>query len=237
MVIVAAHLDDSTERMIDFLTDSFGVPVNAVLFQPFEGGLIGRTWLRPDSGGRNVAGRRSASHSTSREESKLFWDAWLPVGRPVLSDIRLPQNGPRSVLITRRIIPGIPSNLTVWVAATEAYAEISLNDEDPELNSALLNQLRESKAEIESVFGADLDWRDRDEEGLMTRRTKIVSPRIDIGVRTEPTREGLEQLADAARRLVDAVKPHLRSAVEDLAAPDVDPASDSPRDAVADNSG
>ena len=66
MVIVAAHLDDATERMIDFLTDSFSVPVNAVLFQPFEGEFIGRTWLRPDTASSRSVGKRSSANTTSR---------------------------------------------------------------------------------------------------------------------------------------------------------------------------
>jgi hypothetical protein len=60
MVIVASHLDDSTERMIDFLVDSFGVPVNAVLFQPFHGNLLGRTWLRPGVDASRNSGKRSS---------------------------------------------------------------------------------------------------------------------------------------------------------------------------------
>src|SRR5690606_14699963 len=49
MIVVASRLDDSTEKMIGFLADHFDVPINAALFQPFEGGLIGRTWLRSEA--------------------------------------------------------------------------------------------------------------------------------------------------------------------------------------------
>ena len=76
MVIVASRLDDSTERMIDFLADSFNVPVNAALFQPFSGGLVGRTWLRPEDSVRRPG--RGTANAASRDESKLFWDTWLP---------------------------------------------------------------------------------------------------------------------------------------------------------------
>ena len=41
MIIVASRLDDSTERMIAFLADVFGVPVNAAL--PAVRGWIDRT--------------------------------------------------------------------------------------------------------------------------------------------------------------------------------------------------
>jgi hypothetical protein len=130
MIIVASRIDDSTERMISFLADGFGVPVNAALFQPFAGGLIGRTWLRVEESPRHVA--RSSSNTESRDQAKIFWDAWLPIGRAALPGIRLPANGPRSVLIKRRIVNGIPAALTVWVSSSEAYAEASSTTTTPQ---------------------------------------------------------------------------------------------------------
>lgn len=214
MVIVAAHLDDATERMIDFLTDSFAVPVNAVLFQPFEGGLIGRTWLRPDTASSRSVGKRSSANTTSREQAKQFWDVWLPVGRAVLRDIRLPQNGPRSVLIKRRVVHGNPAALVVWVSATEAYAEVQFDDDEPSMNAALLEALHEHRTEVEETYGAPVEWKEHDAGGLMTKRTKVVAPKVSIGERTSPTDEGLLELAQSARRLVDAVKPHLNDVLE-----------------------
>lgn len=207
MIIVASRLDDSTERMIDFLVEHFNVPVNAALFQPFAGGFLGRTWLRPEESTRLAS--RSATRTKSREESKLFWDQWLPIGHTALPDIRLPKNGPRSVLIKRRIIPGIPAALTVWVSASEAYAEVQFDDDDPSMNDALLKALQQSRNEVEEAFGEQLDWRSQEEGGLMTKRTKVVTHKVSIGDRTDPTPEGLKGLAEVAKRLVAAVKPHL----------------------------
>lgn len=207
MIIVASRLDDSTERMIDFLVEHFNVPVNAALFQPFAGGFLGRTWLRPEESTRLAS--RSATRTKSREESKLFWDQWLPIGHTALPDIRLPKNGPRSVLIKRRIIPGIPAALTVWVSASEAYAEVQFDDDDPSMNDALLKALQQSQNEVEEAFGEQLDWRSQEEGGLMTKRTKVVTHKVSIGDRTDPTPEGLKGLAEVAKRLVAAVKPHL----------------------------
>lgn len=216
MVIVASRLDDATERMIDFLADTFGVPVNAVLFQPFEGGLIGRTSLRPDDTGPATGGRRSASNTASREQAQTFWDAWLDVARPVLSDIRFPKNGPRSVLIKRKIVPGLPVAITTWVSASEAYAEIQFDDDNPATNTALLTEMASHRAEVEAAFGAELDWRGLDTNGLMTKRTKIVTAKIDIGDRAKPTAEGLHGLTDATRRLIDAVAPFLGDVVDQV---------------------
>lgn len=214
MVIVAAHLDDATERMIDFLTDSFSVPVNAVLFQPFEGGLIGRTWLRPDTTSSRSAGKRSSANTASREEAKRFWDDWLPTGRKALPDIKLPANGPRSVLIKRRVLHGNPAALVVWVSSTEAYAEIQFDDEEPSMNAALLEALEEHRTSVEDAYGELLEWKGHDPDSLMTRRTKVVAPKLSIGQRADPTEEGMHELARSARRLVDAVKPHLSEVLE-----------------------
>jgi hypothetical protein len=212
MIIVATRLDDSTERMIGFLAERFGVPVNAALFQPFKGGLIGRTWLRPEESVRRAS--RSTTNTASREHAKVFWDAWLPVGRSALPAIRLPANGPRSVLIKRRIVTGIPAALTVWVSSSEAYAEVQFDDDEPSMNEALLTALKDKQLVVEQTFGAPLEWRGPEAGGLMTRRTKVVTPKVSIGDRANPTDEGLSGLADVARRLLAAVKPHLSDAFE-----------------------
>lgn len=214
MVIVAAHLDDTTERMIDFLTDSFSVPINAVLFQPFEGGLNGRTWLRPDSASSRSAGKRSTANTASREHAKQFWDAWLPIGRSILADITLPQSGPRSMLIKRRVIHGIPAAVVVWVSTSEAYAEIQFDDDEPSMNAAMLEELEKRRAEVESAYGGPLEWKGHEASGLMTKRTKVIAPKVSIGERSDPAEDGMRDLAQSARRLVDAVRPFLSEVVE-----------------------
>lgn len=48
LVIVASELDASTERIIDYLADNFGVSINAVFFRYFCDGdneFLARTWL------------------------------------------------------------------------------------------------------------------------------------------------------------------------------------------------
>jgi Endonuclease NucS C-terminal domain len=209
MIIVASRLDDSTERMIGFLADVFGVPVNAALFQPFAGGLIGRTWLRPEEPSRVVG--RSAANVKSQEESKVFWDAWLPIGRAALPTVTLPANGPRNVYITRGIARGVPATVTVWVSSAEAFAEVAFRDDDPAMNELLLTALKDHQTEIESAFGGPLEW--RAPEGPM-KVAKVVTPKVSIGSRSEPTGEGLHGLADVASRLLKAVEPYLRSAYD-----------------------
>ncbi|MGE0376857.1 MAG: DUF91 domain-containing protein, partial [Planctomycetaceae bacterium] len=48
LVVVASELDASTERIINYLADNYGVPINAVFFRYFregDGEYITRTWL------------------------------------------------------------------------------------------------------------------------------------------------------------------------------------------------
>lgn len=215
MIVVAAHLDDSTERMIEFLNDAFDVPVNAVLFQPFEGGLLGRTWLRPDVAGARSSGKRSATSAARREQARRFWEAWLPTGREVLVDIKLPANAPNFPWISRRITPGIPAKIELSVRSSFAYAEVQFDDDDPKFNDSLLRALEHRRPEIEKAYGSQLDWRGLASNAQQTKRTKVVAPQVGIGDRAEPHDEGLLALAQSARRLVDAVKPHLQDALEE----------------------
>jgi hypothetical protein len=112
-------------------------------------------------------------------------------------------------------VNGIPAALTVWVSSSEAYAEVQFDDDDPAVNEALLNALSTSREAIEEDFGSSLDW--RGPEGLMTKRTKVVTPKVPIGDRADPTMTGLQALADTARRLVKAVQPHLQAANDSAA--------------------
>ena len=82
---------------------------------------------------------------------------------------------------------GVQTALTVWVSSSEAYAEVQFDDEDPSMNEALLAALEESKTSIEEAYGAPLEWRRPESTGLMTRRTKVVTPKIVIGDRTDPS--------------------------------------------------
>ena len=48
MIVVATELDASTERIINYLSSNYGVPVNAVFFRHFRDGdhdYLARTWL------------------------------------------------------------------------------------------------------------------------------------------------------------------------------------------------
>lgn len=220
MIVVAAHLDDSTERMIDFLNDSFDVPVNAVLFQPFEGGLLGRTWLRPDVVGARSAGKRSAARAARYERAQRFWEAWLPIGRKILGDIKLPEDAPGRAWIGRMITSGVPAKVVLAVRSSSASAEIEFGDDNPQVNDSLLNVLKSRRSEIEEACGTELDWRSLASNPQQTKRTRIKAPPVGVGDIAEPHDDDLREFAQSVRRLVDAVKPHLRDAFDEASAPD-----------------
>ena len=49
LVVVASEMDSSTERIVDYLLDSYGVPVNVVFLRYFRDAgseYLGRHWLK-----------------------------------------------------------------------------------------------------------------------------------------------------------------------------------------------
>ena len=68
LIVVASELDPSTERIIDYLSDNYGVPINAVFFRYFRDGdreYLARTWLiDPDEA------EMKASKSPSRKKAE-----------------------------------------------------------------------------------------------------------------------------------------------------------------------
>jgi len=65
LVIVASELDDSTERIVEYLLEDYGVPINAVFFRYFRDGdseYLGRSWLKDPE----VAEERARSKEPKR---------------------------------------------------------------------------------------------------------------------------------------------------------------------------
>jgi hypothetical protein len=68
LIVVASELDNSTERIINYLADNYGLPINAVFFRFFcdeDRDYLARTWLiEPEEAERKV------SKSTARKGSE-----------------------------------------------------------------------------------------------------------------------------------------------------------------------
>lgn len=70
IIIVAAELDSASERIINYLSENFGVPINAVFFRYFKEGdneYITRTWLIDP---------QQAEIKTSRTSGKKGKETW-----------------------------------------------------------------------------------------------------------------------------------------------------------------
>ena len=220
MVVVASRLDDSTERMLEFLNLSFGVPINAVLFQPFEhpslsdSRLVGRTWLRPDEPGlKDARDSRSVVNSERQEKIKKlrqdFWDAWLKVAKPVLMDLNLPTTSMWSYVSTR-INSDCPAKIQIWVSQRHAYAQIRFDNKNPALNDAYLGAMEQNRDVIEDAFGGTLEW--KNEPGV--KATMINTPKIDVGYSTQRTADILRKLTCYTRSIYDAVKDEISKAYD-----------------------
>ena len=67
----------------------------------------------------------------------------------------------------------------------------------------------------------------------MTKRTKVITPKVPIGVRSNPTSDGLKGLADVASRLLKAVQPHLRGSFDNASSAVVELEADHDAEAAA----
>lgn len=74
LVVVAASLDDSTERVVRYLSDEYGVRINALFFRVFRDGdreYLSRAWFRDpaeivgDSGDEPASGEWNGEYYTS----------------------------------------------------------------------------------------------------------------------------------------------------------------------------
>ena len=90
LILVASELDASSERIVDYLADNYGVPVNAALFQHFADGgrdYLMRTWLRDPMNVDDRIFRRSKETWNERdyyvslgEEDTRSWDDCMRYG-------------------------------------------------------------------------------------------------------------------------------------------------------------
>lgn len=70
VTIVAASVDAATERIIRFLNEDLGLPINVVFFRQFADGdayYLGRSWLVDGHAGIAGAGRTAAGKAKARE--------------------------------------------------------------------------------------------------------------------------------------------------------------------------
>ena len=104
--IVASELDPTSDRIIEFLAESYDVPINAVFFRHFADGgheYLARTWLLDPQQTEEKAARPSRRKLRPVERPGLLRDPRSGrAGRSPLADrpqVRLPQRGRRIVVL------------------------------------------------------------------------------------------------------------------------------------------
>ena len=119
LTIVAAEVDDETERIVTYLAEEFGVPINVAFFRYFADGdreYVARTWLRTESGTASVKG-------TSAARAKEPWNGrdWY-VAFGVDSDSRSWADALRYDFVSAgggdwysRTLRGLPEGASIWV--------------------------------------------------------------------------------------------------------------------------
>jgi hypothetical protein len=71
ITVVASDLDDSTERIVEYLSSTYAVPINVMLFRYFSdqgNDYLARTWLIPS------ARQAAPSGKTQQRSSKAAWN-------------------------------------------------------------------------------------------------------------------------------------------------------------------
>ena len=82
--IVASELDPTSDRIVEFLAESYGVPVNAVFFRHFSDDgrdYLARTWLLDPQPTEDKAARLSPRPSRSKSRPWNGQDFYIVLGR------------------------------------------------------------------------------------------------------------------------------------------------------------
>jgi hypothetical protein len=86
LVIVASTLDDSTQRIVEYLLEDYGVPVNVVFFRYFRDGdseYLGRSWLKDPDIAEERARRREPKRTPGGSRDYTRYD--LTIGDQTLT--------------------------------------------------------------------------------------------------------------------------------------------------------
>jgi len=89
LVIVASSLDPSTERVVKYLYDTYGVEINAVFFRAFKDGerqYLARAWMseptlvEPDRPGKSVGEWNGEYYGSFGVDDHMVWDEAVKYG-------------------------------------------------------------------------------------------------------------------------------------------------------------
>lgn len=83
LLVVSSELDNSTERIIGYLSSGFGVPINAVFFRYFKDGnneYLARTWLIDPNQAEIQTSKTTSGRGSKETWNGRDWYASLGVG-------------------------------------------------------------------------------------------------------------------------------------------------------------
>lgn len=118
MIIVASEIDSSSERIIEYLSDTYGVPINAITFQHFQKDgkeFLSRVFLIEPS----EAEQRTQTKSTSKRKPPLSYEELEEIAQ---------ENGVGNLY--RKILEEMPRYFDQNVTTRTSVAFIGLMGED-----------------------------------------------------------------------------------------------------------
>jgi hypothetical protein len=162
MLVVASEIDDSTERIIRYLSETHGVDINAVRFQFFKSGdgrefLVRTFTVAPQEIEQNTK-RRGSKRTVPSPLQNLqseFWSEFVEFCNEERTPLALrePQAGSAYIIGLGRV--GMKISLTVKAQRESLGCEIYIDH--PRAKEAF-DQLEIQKGEIEAELGASLQW-------------------------------------------------------------------------------
>lgn len=104
---------------------------------------------------------------------------------------------------------GLSFNYVIWMD-DEAAVELYIDTGDAEENTRIFESLKAKQTAVEKAFGGPLEWEPLEERRACRIRFTQKLGGLSVGAAEWP--KIWDPLVDAMRRLVDALKPHVRSA-------------------------
>ncbi len=104
---------------------------------------------------------------------------------------------------------GLSFNYVIWME-DDGSVELYIDTGDLDENKAIFDSIMKKKANIEQEFGGPLEWERLDERRASRIRYTLHNGGLSVGEANWP--KVWAPMVDAMRRLVDALKPHVRDA-------------------------
>jgi hypothetical protein len=211
IVIVASELDDSSERIVQYLATRHSLNINVVFFTCFCQGnseFVGRAWLLdPEEVEQRSEARRSASTELPpTRRLQLEW--WTAFREALLAAKALPSaQSPRGQYWYNIALGKQGYHLSAIANVGECFIGVRVYMMHRYGAEAALNQLLESRAEIEQAVGEALIWDPNPEAG---DKVILLRRKADIRIKDQWP-DHLKWMVDAVVRLRNVFGPRVKA--------------------------